>query len=115
MTKKELLAMSNAELDRVVKIQGTKFDRKRQLSDSDILEIRRLSKCGKTIAEIARLFGVSWTAVKYQLMSDDERVIHNTLRSGKHYTAANEITQAQRVEYKKMLIKSGAKVIYPMN
>lgn len=108
--KKEVLGMSNSAIDEAVKIQGTAFDRKRKLSASTVETIKYLSKCGMSAGEIAAKLGISYSAARYNAMSDLERFVFNRTRNGKHYGEGN-ISVADRIEYKKRLVRSGAQVI----
>ena len=44
MKKKDILALSDRELDKVVKIAGTQYDRKRKINDKQIASAKRLVK-----------------------------------------------------------------------
>ena len=114
MTKKEVLSMSNSKLDKVVKIQGTKFDRKRKLSDMTVDTIKWLSSCGMGTAKIASKLNLNYSVVKYWSMSYDERTEHNLLTSHPH-SGVDNITPQDRAQYKRKLVASGAHVIYDMS
>ena len=111
MTKKEVLALSNSELDKVVKIQGTKFDRKRKVSDRTISEIQRLFRCGKSMYSISKEMGVSVTTVQYYTDPVFRFLRNHT--GGSH--AHGVMDASNRAEYKRSLVRSNAKVVYPMD
>lgn len=111
MTKKEVLALNNSDLDRVVKIQGTRFDRKRKVSANTIEVIKWLKACGCTHAYIARAVGVSEKTVKYH--TDPDYRYRDCHKGGTHAKSAN-YSEAERGEYKRKLVSSNAHVIYPM-
>lgn len=109
ITRRDLLGMSDAQLDKVVKIQGTKFDRKRKISDKTIASMKRLVGKGIDVKEIAKKLDVSTFMIKYH--TDDEfRYKFNFFRSGKH-TGVDKITPADRAQYKRDLVKSRKRVI----
>lgn len=111
MTKKNVLSLSNYELDKVVKIQGTKFDRKRKLSDNTIAKIKWLHSCGKSYHKIANLLGVSYSAARYYTDPIYKYLVCH--RGGSH--AHGELTLNNRAEYKRGLVAANARVIYPMD
>ena len=111
-TKRQvLIASSDSVVDKAVKIQGTKFDRKRKISQSTIEKMQYLAKCGLGVSAIAKTCGVSPMMVKYHT-DPVWRMIYNLTRSGKHYGAPSDV--AERVAYKRKLLKTNASVIYPM-
>lgn len=113
MTKKEVMNMSDSMLDKTVKIQGTKFDRKVKVSNSTIEKMNWMRSCGKSYSSIANALGVSYTTVKYHT-DPAWRAKFNSSRSGKH-TGTDNITFNDRVSYKRSLLASNAHVIYPMD
>ena len=74
MTKVEILTMMDGALDKAVKIQGTQYDRKRKVSKAQLKTLEKLSKQGKSIAEIAR---------KLNLTENGFRVINNCGKDAK--------------------------------
>lgn len=105
MTKLEILTMTDAALDKTVKIQGTKYDRKRKISDATIAKAKKLFSKGKLIADIARQLGVNYSSIRYQI-DDDYRKSYNMSRSGAH-TGKDHITKLDRVAYKRQLVAAG--------
>lgn len=105
MNKKEILKLTDAQLDAKVKIQGTKYDRKRKISDWTITKMKRMSKKGKTPSEIAEKLGISIIGVKYNIDPEFKR-LHNERRSGAH-TGTTHITTADRIAYKRSLVSKG--------
>lgn len=109
MTKKEILNLSDNELDRVVKIQGTRFDRKRKVNPQMAEKISYLKACGLTNATIAENVGVSSTTVRYYT---DDRFRYNVCHVGGTHAKGNR-TLEDRAQYKRNLVSVGANVIYP--
>lgn len=107
MTKnaKKFLQKSDVEVDKIVKIQGTPFDRKRKLSEATLKKMNHLYKKGKSFADIASKFGCSLTTVKYNL-DPEFKAYHNSHRDGKH-TGIDVMTFSNRVKYKRDLVRRG--------
>lgn len=105
MKKKDILKLTDAELDAKVKIQGTKYDRKRKISDRTISRMKRMSKRGKTPIQIAEKLGISVMGVKYNLDPEFKK-LHNQKRSGAH-TGTDHITPEDRIAYKRSLVSKG--------
>ncbi len=105
MTKIEILTLTDAALDKAVKIQGTKYDRKRKLSDSTIAKGRKLFAKKTAISEIARQLGVSYSSIRYQVDAA-YRAEYNSKRSGAH-TGKDHITPLDRIAYKRALVAKG--------
>lgn len=109
MTKKEILNMSNNALDKVVKIQGTRFDRKRKVSAKTIEKINYLKACGVSNTSIAENLNISTKTVRYY--TDDAYRWMDCHKGGTH--GHGKITASNRAQYKRMLLSSNANVIYP--
>lgn len=109
-SKKMYLDMAKSSLNKRVKIQGTKFDRKRRYSDKDYTMMKKLVSKGMSYNEVANIIGCSTAVVKYH--TNDEyryRVLHRE-GAGKH-TGVDHISANDRIAYKRKLIIAGAKVI----
>ena len=112
MKRKDVSKMSNVEVDKTVKIQGTKFDRKRKIGDDTINQIKYLRSCGKTLSAISREVGVSAPMVRYY--TDAEYRYKHCHMGGTH--AQSEVHDLnERADYKRRLMRAGARVIYPMD
>ena len=105
MTKLELLTMTDGALDKAVKIQGTKYDRKRKLSDATIAKAKKLFSKGELVSDIARKLGVNYSSIRYQIDSD-YRTAYNMRRSGAH-TGKDHISKLDRIAYKRQLVAAG--------
>ena len=109
--KQNIIRMSDSQVDKLVKLQGTKFDRKRTVSPAMVQKMIYLSECGLSTNRIAAECGVSWITAKYH--TDLEwRENYNRTRNGKHYGKYSD--KSERAEYKRRLLKANARVIYPM-
>lgn len=109
ISRKDVLKMTDAQIDKVVKIQGTKFDRKRKISDRTIASMKRMAGKGISVKEIAKKLDISPFMIKYHT-DDTFRAKYNFFRSGKH-TGVDTITPADRAQYKRDLVESRKKVI----
>lgn len=101
MKRKDVLKMDGRELDKLVTIQGTEFDRKRALSDKMIKKLNKLHKKGLSVNEIRKKLNLNWHTVKYNV-DPEYRAMHLS-RCGKH-TGTTHITSQERIEYKRSLI-----------
>lgn len=104
MKKKDILKMTDAELDAKVKIQGTKYDRKCKLSESTLKKIKKLAK-NNTYYQIAKKLGLVPNTVRYHI--DTEFKAHyNATRDGRHFNT-DKITVKNCIEYKRSLVAAG--------
>lgn len=111
MKKKLLLALDDAELDKIVHIKGTQFNRRRKLSDKQIVKARKMYEKKKmSIEEIAEFFHVHWKTIKYHL--DEEyrqyRLNHaNYPKMNTAYFRDYNAVIAERAAYKRELVRRG--------
>ena len=92
-------------LDKVVIIKGTKYDRKRKRSDQAIKKMKKLYKNGFTYSDLAYIYSVSPSTVRYHL-DDAFRKEYNATRSNKVYGTIKKSKQ-NRVDYKRYLVSQG--------
>ena len=105
MTKVEILKMMDNEIDKAVKIQGTKYDRKRKYQSDVVKKMQNLLKKGKTYQEVAAAIGCAPITVRYN--TDAEfKAAFNAARDGKH-TGKDRITKSNRIAYKRQLVAEG--------
>lgn len=105
MTKIEVLKMTDNDLDKAVKIQGTDYDRKRKVTSSIIKKMRGLEKKGKNYSEIAKEFGFCSKTVRYNLDSTYREFCKMNC-SGAH-TGKTRLNKTNRVAYKRELVAKG--------
>lgn len=103
MTRKDVLAMDYLTLDKTVKIQGTRFDRKRKVSNSDIVRMKKLRARGDTLQSIAEKVGCCKMTVKYHT-NPEWRENYNKTRNGKHYGNKVTYSVSDRSAYKRDLV-----------
>ena len=104
MKRRQVLKLDDITLNRVVRIQGTQYDRKRVLTDKDIKKMNKLfNKKGLSVKEIAEIFDVSVCCVKYNVMPE-WKAEFNAKRDGKH-TGVDVVTVEDRAAYKRYLVK----------
>lgn len=102
MKRREIKKLNDIEVDKLVKIQGTQFDRKRKLSDKDIKHIKKLLINNIDIEDIANIFGVTVHTIKYN--TDPNYRAHSiNIRSGKHY-GETVMDMVNRATYKRSLV-----------
>ena len=100
--KKEILRMNDHQINSVVKIQGTKYDRKRKISDATIKKMNKMYEKGYTVPEICKALNLNNTAVRYHV-DPSFRIRYNQKRNGAH-TGVDKITVENRIAYKKELV-----------
>lgn len=96
--------MTDFELDRIVKIQGTDYDRRRKLSTSDVTYIRKAYKEGKHIIDLANHYNVSYGTILYHINPVHKKNIN---MNRKHYAQSLFDAAAQRksrVAYKRLIL-----------
>lgn len=103
--KKKVAKMSDVEVDKEIALKGTQFDRKRKLSVADIKNISSMLKKGRSYNSIAESFGMDVRTIRYSL-DPAYRMKRIAQSNGKHYGVDN-ITFADRVQYKRELVNSG--------
>ena len=110
-SKKELLSLSNSELDERVIIKGTKFDRNthKVISESMVNKMKKLSDKGLTPLEIAKKLGCTTANVRYYTDKEFNEKYREARRKT-HY-GKGSISAKERAEYKRKLVTAGAKVI----
>lgn len=107
MTKHEICSLTAQEVDSIVKISGTNFDRRRKLTDRQIKRIRTLYfKRNMTYQRIADKFDVDVRTIRYHVDPEyrrrriDNAKMYQTPMDAKEYIARTE----ERGEYKRHLI-----------
>lgn len=105
LSKIEALTLTDDKLDAAVRIQGTKYDRKRKISDTTIKQMNKLKTSGKSFSEISKKLGISTMMVQYHT-DPIWKATYNATRSGKH-TGTDHITVKNRVAYKRTLVADG--------
>ena len=107
-SRKSLLLLPDTQLNQTVLIQGTKFDRKRKVSEKTDAKMKKLYASGMTVSEIARLLDLNYGTVKYHVDEEYNRLCRS---KGNPHTGKTRISVQDRIEYKRKLVKAGAKVI----
>lgn len=104
MTRSEILKMKDSDIDKAVKIQGTRFDRKRKISNYTLYRMKTMFAKGMTIPEIATALGLNYHTVRYNV-DEDWKKEYNAKRSGAH-TGITNITKEDRIQYKREIVDS---------
>lgn len=110
MKKRELMKLSDNQLDTKVKIQGTNFDRKRKVTRQMQYRMLQMLKAGKDMKTIAEHFNVTPHTVKYNTDPEFKKQ-WNKNRNGKHYGTTSNYSSADRGAYKRELLKLRKSVI----
>lgn len=111
MKKRQILKLEDKELDKLIQIQGTQYDRKRKLSDKQIEKARILyAKYDASLWDLAVMFGVNVRTIRYNLQNsyrahrlEYAKAHPQTTRKQYDHTAA----LSDRVAYKRKLVARG--------
>lgn len=111
MTKKEALKLNNKTLDDAMQIQGTDYDRRRKVTKELVYRMKRMHESGKSYGEIANHYGVSYSAVRYNL--DPYYKVYKNMMRGKYKNNRTSTPESreERGAYKRSLIESNKKLI----
>jgi hypothetical protein len=109
MTKIEVLTLTDDKVDKVVKIAGTDWDRKRKVTSAVAKRMGSMTS-RKSLSDIAEKFGVSEYTVKYNTdpsfrMNEIWRCTEKTRRNGPKGKIT--CTPKNRVAYKRSLVAAG--------
>ncbi len=105
----ETLKMNDSELDKMVHIQGTKYDRKVKFTEDDFKKARKMLKAGRSWAEISKECRIKVRDLRYHLDPVFKKEYLTSL-SGKH-TGKDHISKQNRVSYKRHLVAAGLLVV----
>ena len=96
--------MTDFEIDKMIKIAGTDYDRRRKLSTKDIAHIRRAYKNGTSINDLALYYDVAYGTIRYHVDSL-YRDIHNKVRNLNAKSIVDATAQRRsRVAYKRSIL-----------
>jgi len=110
MTKKQLMSLSKTNFDSTVQIAGTNFDRRRKVTNDKARKMNQMVAAGKSYSTIAKHFGVSPYAVRYNT-DPDFASVENAKRVERGFNPSkSKKNTANRIAYKKKLIESGKKL-----
>ena len=104
--KKKTSRWTDEEIDQNIHIQSTTWDRKKVLSDANLVRIRKMLKKGAKLQEIAREYGVDPRTIRYAVDAN-YRMKRIAQSNGKHYGGTERGTRSSRIAYKKQLIAEG--------
>ena len=109
-SKKELLSLTDNQLNEKVIIKGTKFDRNRNkvITPAMVNQMQRLIDNGLTPLEVAKKLGCTTTNVRYYT----DKEFNEKYRERRRHTHYGKysITDADRAAYKRKLVTAGAKL-----
>lgn len=110
-TVAQIMSLSDAAVDKAVKIQKTQFDRRRHLTDREISAIKRLKNDNHSYSYIASVFGVDARTVRALF---DEEFYNRRLAQANYGSIAKPLTKdevkqilSERASYKRDLVVSG--------
>lgn len=101
--KQKLAELSDHQLDRLVKIAGTSFDRRRKLTDKQINAIQKAYGTGMfTQAELAKKFNVNVATIRYHVDSWFKMCVNHD--RSYYAQSKNRLPMSERANYKRDLI-----------
>lgn len=101
MKRNKLLSLNDRELDKAIKIAGTRFDRRIKLTKEDIKQMKKLYSKGNTISDIATIFNINYETARYHCI-EGYKYYKNAARL--MYSNNSENNYKDRVNYKKLLV-----------
>lgn len=108
MKKNPLLMLDDRTLDKVVKISGTEFDRRRKLSDKQLRKMKDLFyKKHKTMKYLAKKFNVHVKTIQYHLDDEYRKLKIEQCKASNISRLSQEELQErtkERVAYKRYLL-----------
>lgn len=108
MTRKEILDMSNIEIDSVVRIAGTNYDRRRKISLDTVEKMCYLRYRGWSVTAIAEKFGCSYSAAKYNTEPEYKEMINK--KRSEYPASISYTTPSERGKYKRQLLERGKRL-----
>lgn len=103
MRKSKLLKLTDIELDKKLKIEGTQFDRRRKLNNSQIKTMKKLYKEGETLNNLAIIFNVTVSTVRYHC-DEDFKDYKNGMRV--FYAHNTKTDNKERYAYKRLIVEN---------
>lgn len=111
MKKLNVLALSDHDINKVVKIQGTQYDRRRKISDKELELIADLYEQGESYSGIADQVGYSPRLVRYHLDANFRRKCID-LMTGESVRSKSPVEEMHdRAAYKRDLVARGRLIV----
>lgn len=106
MTRKELLALDDLSLDKIIRIQGTQYDRRRKLNDKQINKASKmLNDKNMSYEEVATRFGVDTRTIRYYFDEAYRKKRISQATAIQHRTNEERLTALiERAAYKRKLV-----------
>ena len=100
---KKVLNLTDAQIMKGVKIAGTKFDRRRKLTDKQLTAIQKAYENGTSISVLAEKYGVNYTTIRYHVDPEyrEDHLYYTSLNTYERDSAADKASQ---VNYKRSLL-----------
>ena len=99
--------MTDFEVDRYIKLEGTNYDRRRKLTTQDVSKIKRDYEKGTSISKLATTYGVSYITIKYHVDPDFKQEL-NERRNGYAHSDYDWIAAREdRIAYKRSIVSRG--------
>ena len=106
MKKSELLKLTDSELNRLVKIAGTNYDRRRKLTINQVNKIQNSFLKGDDMDDLAFKYDVTTATIKYHV-DEDYKNRKNADRILYKMTPAKPGYVEELINYKRSLVSAG--------
>lgn len=97
------VVMTDKEVDQLVRIGGTRFDRRRKVTPDMVRKMNEMLNDGVRVSHIARELGVAYSTVKYNT-SREFKAKANRERMKYAFVKVTPLMTHERIEYKKSLV-----------
>ena len=96
--------MTDFQIDKLIKLEGTDYDRRRKLTTNDVAAIKRAHKQGYSISSLAKKYHVSYPTIKYHVDSDFKKyMIEERVKHGFYCCDASK-QRVSRIAYKRAIL-----------
>ena len=99
--------MTDFEVDRNIKLEGTNYDRRRKLTVQDVAKIRRDYCKGVSICALAKAHNVSYITIKYHVDDEFRERFNKERNQYAHSYQDQYAARIERVAYKRSIVSKG--------
>ena len=96
--------MTDFEVDRTIKLEGTNYDRRRKLTVQDVAKIKRAYCRGASIFSLAKSYNVSYIAIKYHVNEEFKKSLNKRRNDYAHSYQDQIAARNDRVAYKRSIV-----------
>ena len=96
--------MTDFELDRIVRLEGTDYDRRRKLTTSDVTRIKKAYKEGSYIIDLANEYNVSYGTILYHVSPFHKNKINKNRKKYAQSFFDHNAQRKSRVAHKRAIV-----------